>query len=240
VSPSSYSIEQFRADIEAVAAAEQSARDVIAKAELRGGSLQVCERQHRAFEEGREYWWNEVKPKTMRPNSKPYAFSYFAKYLRQTAGVHPSQAYRKESAHLLVSGDTFRHGEKSPESEAQLRPFGRLIKTGYADHIGDVWRAAVEAADGEQPTMAQVSAQVKAFLDQHRAASKSKGGPKARPITMQERVERSRREALSAIEALIELDAYEATQLLQTELAKAQAISTREDEAIRTAIRAVQ
>lgn len=234
-----YTEKQFRADVAAVASVDQKARDSIGRAEFAGGSLEVCARLHRAYEDGKDYWWPKVKPKTMRPQSKPYAFSYFAKYLRDQAGVAPRTAYHKESAHLLVSGETFARVQKSPTSEYQIRPLGRLMKIGYGDYAIDVWAEAVKAADGEQPTQSQVAAAVKQFLDKHKAAPNRRRGPKAKPVTMQERIERRRREALASIEALIEADAYEAVQLLEAELAKAKAADDREKAAIRSALRLV-
>lgn len=91
-------------------------------------------------------------------DEKLYRMDYetFADYLQQRWRIKSSQGYRLMAAAQVVQ-DLSPIGDILPTNEAQARP---LVQLPTAEERQEVWKEAVEAANGQTPTGAQVAAAV--------------------------------------------------------------------------------
>jgi hypothetical protein len=93
----------------------------------------------------------------------PRSRNRFATWVLQTTGLKPAHVGKLHRADEML-GIIGPAGLINPTGEWALRPLVRLRRAGYGDHIADVYRSAVQLADGHAPTYAETSRAVRDFL----------------------------------------------------------------------------
>lgn len=104
-------------------------------------------------------WVNRGRP------VDPEGRSRFAKWVMEEAELHPTRSYQLLNANVLVGILETRVSKIHKASEKVLRPLRKLLAQDRADQAEAVWRRAVQLAEGEVPTAAQVK---KALADHDR------------------------------------------------------------------------
>lgn len=125
----------------------------------------------------------------------PKSRNRFATWVLQRTGLNPSRVRQLHNAREMLDGLIDTGVTISPIGEMALRPFARLRKAGYADRMGEVYRRAVELAEGRPPTSAETKQAVKDFLAQFSA-------PQRREASAAERARSHRLKAQTAVEIL--------------------------------------
>ncbi len=125
----------------------------------------------------------------------PRSRNRFATWVLQQTGLNPSRVGQLHRAHELtgIIGTGYK---EFLTSEKALRPFARLKRAGYGDRIPEVYKMAIELAEGRAPTSAETRQAVRDFLAQW--------SPQQRRERSRAEVARSHRlKAQTAIEILI-------------------------------------
>ncbi len=101
----------------------------------------------------------------------PESRDRFAKWALQKTGLTPSRVGYLHRAHDVVTLylDAV---QIKPTGEFAVRPFARLRRAGYGDRIPEVYKRAVELAEGRPPTSAETRQAVRDFLAQWNPAQR--------------------------------------------------------------------
>lgn len=157
-------------------------------------------------------WVDELpapKNKVWRGRSvDPRSRNRFATWVLQQTGLVPSRVRQlhlaEETVGILVTAVTV-----IPDGEWALRPLRRLDRQGYGDHLIDVYKRALELAEGDVPTYAHTSKAVRDFLAQYSA-------PQRQLAVKTHKAEELRKKAIRIIDELIDIGAYgDAQQVLR-------------------------
>ncbi len=125
----------------------------------------------------------------------PRSRNRFATWVLQQTGLKPSTVSQLHKAHEVVGiiADT---SAVIPASARALHAFSRLRKAGYGDRIPEVYKMAVQLAEGKPPTSAETRQAVRDFL--------SKWSPQQRrERSKAEQARTHRLKAQTAIEILL-------------------------------------
>ena len=117
----------------------------------------------------------------------PRSRNRFASWIVQTTGLRPSTV-RKLHAADEIAGIIVPSGTVIPGGEWALRPFMRLRRAGYEDHIIDVYRAAVQLADGDTPGYAETDRAVRDFLARYTPGQRQAASASVRLSKYRERI----------------------------------------------------
>lgn len=99
----------------------------------------------------------------------PRSRNRFATWVLQQTGLNPGYVKRLHTA-VEIYGAI---GTEIPQtSEGALRPLQRLRRAGYGDHIPEVYRRAIELAEGRPPTSAETRQAVRDFLARYTTAQR--------------------------------------------------------------------
>lgn len=101
----------------------------------------------------------------------PRSRNRFAGWVLQQTGLHPSRVGQLHRAHELtgIIGTGYK---QFLTSEKALRPLARLRRAGYGDHIPEVYKRAIELAEGRPPTEAETRQAVRDFLARYTTAQR--------------------------------------------------------------------
>jgi hypothetical protein len=125
----------------------------------------------------------------------PRSRNRFATWVLQQTGLKPSRVAQLHRAHDLVS-NYLHNVQVIPNGEGPLRPFERLRRAGYGDRIPEVYKMALQLAEGRPPTSAETKQAVRDFL--------ARWSPQQRRERSKAEIARSHRlKAQTAIEILI-------------------------------------
>lgn len=125
----------------------------------------------------------------------PRSRNRFATWVLQQTGLKPTTVSQLHKAHEVVGiiADT---SAVIPASARALHAFSRLRRAGYGDRIPEVYKMAVQLAEGRPPTSAETKQAVRDFLAQW--------SPQQRRERSRAEIARSHRgKAQSAVETLI-------------------------------------
>jgi len=125
----------------------------------------------------------------------PRSRNRFATWVLQQTGLKPTHVGQLHRAHELV-GIISATASVIPDGERPLRPFARLRKAGYGDRIPEVYKMAVQLAEGRAPTSAETRQAVRDFLAHFTTGQR-------RAQSQAERARSHRLKAQTAIEILI-------------------------------------
>jgi hypothetical protein len=95
----------------------------------------------------------------------PEGRSRFAKYIMEETGLSPRRSYQLWNANALV-GILRTAFTKIGDGEWALRPLSKLLREHRPEQATDVWRRAIQLAEGDTPTVAHVR---KALADHDKA-----------------------------------------------------------------------
>src|SRR5258706_4504787 len=114
-------------------------------------------------------WVDEVPaPKNKVGRGRPVdprSRNRFAGWMLQRTGLKPAHVYRLHKAHEVA--EIISPADKEfLTSEYALRPLQRLRRAGYGDRIGEVYKNAVQLAEGQPPTAAETRQAFRDFLPQ--------------------------------------------------------------------------
>lgn len=143
-------------------------------------------------------WVDEIPApkKTMNAGRPvdPRSRNRFGTWVLERTGLHPRYVsmLHKADETLGIIGTTV---PVIPSGERALRSFGRLRRAGYEDRIPEVYKRAVQLAEGQPPTSAHTAQAVRDYLAQF-----STGQRKAQSEA--ERARRHRLKAQTAVEIL--------------------------------------
>jgi hypothetical protein len=101
----------------------------------------------------------------------PRSRNRFATWVLQQTGLKSTQVGQLHRAHELI-GIISAAASVIPDGEYALRPFARLRKAGYGDRIPEVYKMAVQLADGHAPTSAETRQAVRDFLARYTSAQR--------------------------------------------------------------------
>ncbi len=124
----------------------------------------------------------------------PRSRSRFGTWVQEKTGLHPRYVslLHKADETLGIIGTTV---PVIPSGERALRSFGRLRRAGYDDRIPEVYKRAVQLAEGRAPTSAHTAQAVRDFLAQFTTGQR-------RAQSEIERARRHRLKAQTAVEIL--------------------------------------
>jgi len=97
---------------------------------------------------------------------EPDSRSRFAKWVKERLDLRPTSTYYLLNANELAGIVFTRVKENRPRTAGPLRPLYKLLKDKRGEQAVDIWRRALELADGGIPTSAQVR---KALADHDKA-----------------------------------------------------------------------
>jgi len=117
----------------------------------------------------------------------PRSRNRFASWVLQTTGLKPTYVRRLHLADELISScDTVTRNR--PTGEGAVRPLLRLRRAGYGDHLTEVYRRAVELADGAPVTSAETRQAVRDFLAKYTRGQREVASAAERLRKYQERI----------------------------------------------------
>ena len=117
----------------------------------------------------------------------PRSRNRFATWVLQQTGLSTSYTRRFAIAvDLLNSCDAVTINP--PAGEWALRPLQRLRRAGYGEHMGEVYRRAVELAEGQPPTVAETSRAVRDFLAKYTRTERRNASGAERLSVYQKRI----------------------------------------------------
>lgn len=117
----------------------------------------------------------------------PRSRNRFATWVLQTTGLSASYTKRFAVAiELMNSSDTVTR--IPPAGEGALRPLQRLRRGGYSEHIDDVYKRAIELAEGQPPTVAETRQAVRDFLARYTRTQRSAASAGERLQRYQKRI----------------------------------------------------
>jgi hypothetical protein len=96
----------------------------------------------------------------------PRSRNRFATWTLQKTGLNPSRVRQLHNAREMLDGLIDTGVTVNPVGERALRPFGRLRRAGYGDRLGDVYKMALQLAEGRSPTARETSQAVRDYLAQ--------------------------------------------------------------------------
>lgn len=102
----------------------------------------------------------------------PRSRNRFATWVLQQTGLNPSRVRQLHNARELLTGITATGVTVIPAGEGALRPLARLRRAGYGDRIPEVYKMAVQLADGHAPTSAETRQAVRDFLARYTTAQR--------------------------------------------------------------------
>lgn len=150
----------------------------------------------------------------------PQSRNRFATWVLQQTGLNPSYVKRLHSATEIYGAlGTI----NAPSGERALRPLQRLRRAGYGDRIPDVYKRAVELAEGNAPTSAETSRAVRDFLAQFTTTQK-------RERKSADWLEQRRQAIVRDFRILLEMEQFAtAEQVLNEQLAAWHATAPKEE-----------
>lgn len=102
----------------------------------------------------------------------PRSRNRFASWVLQQTGLNPSYVKRLHSASEIAANIGAQGTIIQPTSERALRSLQRLRRAGYGDRIPEVYKMAVQLADGRAPTSAETQRAVRDFLAKYTTAQR--------------------------------------------------------------------
>jgi hypothetical protein len=114
----------------------------------------------------------------------PRSRNRFATWVLQQTGLSPSYTRRFALAVDLVNSCDL----VTINSERALRPLLRLRRAGYGEHIPEVYKRAVELAEGQPPTSAETTRAVRDFLAKYTRTDRQKASSAEKLAAYQKRI----------------------------------------------------
>lgn len=103
----------------------------------------------------------------------PRSRNRFAGWMLQKTGLNPSTVRKLHGAYEIVDELNSCYGVTlNPTGAEATRPLQRLRRAGYGHRIGDVYKNAIQLAEGQQPTSAETRQAVRDFLAQFSRAER--------------------------------------------------------------------
>jgi hypothetical protein len=98
----------------------------------------------------------------------PRSRNRFASWVLQNTGLNPGTVRRLHAADEVVNSCSL----GAIKSERAIRPLLRLRRAGYGDRIPEVYKMAVQLAEGQPPTSAETKQAVRDFLAKYTTAER--------------------------------------------------------------------
>jgi hypothetical protein len=143
----------------------------------------------------------------------PHSRNRFATWVLQSTGLSPSRVTRLHSAHEIAANISASGTIIRPETEGAVRPLTRLKRAGYGDRIPEVYRRAVQLAEGKPPTSAETGKAVRDYLAQFTVTER-------RETKSKDWLEQRRQSIIRDFKILLEMEQFAtAEQVLNEQLA---------------------